>query len=231
MMQFVGITAGIDAVLAILTLMLLLTRKSHLEQEGPTIKKTVGYFANYLAFTFAFLVLISVSMLSLAGTVQAVVVMFADFSLWISLIFFIMLVFVERPEGLKHQVVGIFLVLAGLGSVYQILGLLGIALNLGGVATYILQNMAPLLMYIVWIPSAVLFFVTAARTGNPIVKTRSLMLAVGLVLVTYSWASRLLQAEPSLLIVSTSSIIGFILLFGGVAYQQKPKISSAPSPV
>jgi hypothetical protein len=147
--------------------------------------------------------------------------MISDIALWISLVFFILLAFAGRQSSKRNAALMAFLVFAFLGSLYQVMQYLQSTLTFGPVITYILANMAPLLMYAVWVPSALVFFNAAATARTSLVRTRSLMFAIGLLLITFSWAFRLLAAQPSFLTVSLVSVAGFGLLLGGVIYRAR----------
>lgn len=226
MMQFVAMTAGVDAVIAFVAWLVLRSRLGRSLPPSPSAR----YLAHYLILSATFLALTAVAMGMLTGQIQAVVVFLSDLVLWASLIMFVLLAGVGRPAGGRTLALILLLIFAAFGTAYQLFGFAGVQLTLGPTALYILQNMAPLLMYAVWLPSAVLFLLTAVRTSNSVVRIRSLMFAVGLVLITYSWASRLrvVSTEPSLTTVIVASLIGFCLLLGGVIY--RPQQSTTPLP-
>lgn len=217
-MEFVGITAGIDAIIALVTWALLVNRKTPRAEKGAAAL-TSKYFANYLISTCAFLALISISMLTVQGNSQAIMVLISDLALWVSLWYFVMLVFVGRPMEARNLMLTVLFVLAGSGTLYQLAGLMGLSLDFSPLVTYVLQQMGPLLMYGVWVPSALLFLSVAFQTENDLVRARSAMFAVGLALITFSWAFRLLTVQPSLLVVTLASVVGFELLLGGVIYR------------
>jgi len=228
MMQFVALTAGVDAVIAFVAWLVLRARLGRSLPPSPSAR----YLAHYLITSATFLALTAVAMGMLTGPLQMTVVFISDIALWISLTLFVLLVGVGRSATGRTVALVLLLLCAFMGSAYQVFGFVGVTLTLGPVATYILQNMAPLLMYAVWLPSAVLFFLTAIQTSNSAVRARSLMFAIGLLLITYSWASRLriVSTEPSLTAVIIASIIGFILLLGGIIYRpQQATISAAPA--
>lgn len=231
-MQLIGATAGLDALLALAAWIVVQSRRTQLEQEGGTTPQTVRHFSRYLMYTCIFLALTAISILLLTGTVQMLVVMISDLILWISLALFILLATVGRSTGTRNALLVLFVVFAALGSLYQLAGLVAIDLALGSIMTYILSQMAPLMMYAVWIPSALRFFVTAAATQSTLVRTRALMLGGGLLLITFSWAFRLLTAQPSFMTVSLASLLGFALLLGGVIYrkeQHMQPLTAAPT--
>ena len=227
-MRFIGLTAAIDAALVFIAFVTLSARKSRLQGAPESLSTMVGYFSQYLTFTFIFLALASAAMLSFSGTSQAALLLIADLALWASLAYMITLTLINHPAA-KRFALTIFTVLAAIGTLYQVLGLTGSSLDLGPRLNAIVANIAPLLMYLVWVPSALLFFATAARSDNPLVRKRSTMFGLGLLLVTYSWVARLQLGVVSLVLISTFSILGFALLLGGVLYrgtaQQQPSVT------
>lgn len=226
MMQFVALTAGVDAVIALAAWAILRSRMRQGLRPSPTAK----YLAHYLLASTGFLALTAVAMGLLTGSVQATVIFVSDLILWASLVLFVLLVAVGRSRAGRNVALLLLLFFAALGTLYQLAGFGGIPVDLGPTIIYVLVNMAPLLMYAVWIPSAVLFFLAAAKTRDSVVRARSLMFAIGLLLITYSWASRLqiISSEPSLVIVVAASIIGFSLLLGGVVYRAGRPVMVSP---
>jgi hypothetical protein len=229
MMQFVALTAGVDTLLALVAWGILRSRLGRTLPPSPEAR----YLAHYLLASAIFLGLTAVAMGMLPpGTTQALVVFVSDLVLWVSLVLFVMLVGVGRSHSGRNLALIVLLLFAFFGTAFQVFGLLGVQLTFGPTITYVLTNMAPILMYAVWLPSAVVFFLTAFRTQNPAVRMRSIMFAIGLLLITYSWASRLrvVSVEPSLTVVIIASIVGFVLLLGGVAYRaggQRPVVVPA----
>lgn len=217
MMQFVALTAGVDTILALVAWGILRSRLGRTLPPSPEAR----YLAHYLLASGVFLGLTGVAMGMLSGMLQAVVVFLSDLVLWASLVLFVLLVGVGRSHAGRNIALVLLLVFAFLGTAYQIFGFMGVQLTLGSTITYVLQNMAPVLMYAVWLPSAAVFISTAVKTRNNVVRMRSLMFAVGLLLITYSWASRLrvVSDDPSLTAVIVASIVGFLLMLGGVAYR------------
>ena len=128
MMEFVGITAAIDAVIAFVTWTILCSRRAQRPEKGMAAL-TGKHFSNYLISTCAFLVLISVSMLTVQGKSQAIMIMIADLALWVSLVHFVMLVFVGRSVEARSLMLTLLLALgvpcsAQLGIVLGMLGAL-----------------------------------------------------------------------------------------------------------
>lgn len=218
-MTFIGYTAAIDAAIALITWSVLINRRELSQKKAGAMAETFRYFSSYLLATFTFLVLIAYSMIALRGPAQALMVMVADLVLWLSLAYFVMLVFVGRPAAARNVMLTLLITFGSLGTIYQAIGLGGTTLNLGPITTYILTNMGPLMMYAVWLPSALLFLTMAFETEHEVVRSRSLMFCIGLLLMTFSWAFRLLTLQPPLVVVTLSSILGFELLLGGVVYR------------
>lgn len=224
-MRFIGLTALVDAGIVFIAWLIVAIRHPRTSQDS-SVSLAVRYFSLYLFFTLVFLVLLAIALLSFGGSVQAWVIITADIALWASLALFLLFVFAHRASGAKKTVLAAFLALAALGTLYQLAGVLGVTVALGPVFTYTLSQMAALLMYAVWIPSAVSFFLLAGRTTDAAVRARSVLFAIGLLFVTFSWATRL-QFSPSLFFVGASSVMGFGLLLGGVMYRKaQPKANS-----
>lgn len=218
-MEFIGITAGVDAALVLVALITLSARQSKVD-PGMAASKMLSYFRSYLVFTFLFLVLISVAMLSTTGTTQAVVAIVADLALWAALSYMIMISFIGNSQVTRNVALAILLLLAAITTIYFVAKVLGMV----GVNTT-LENMPAYLMYIVWVPVALTFFGTAFRSNDQAVRTRSIMFAFGLLLTTISWVARLQLGVASLVGISVISIVGFALLVGGVVYRGRPAMA------
>lgn len=215
-MQLVGVTAAFDAVLSASSWLIVRARRRTLQAPSTLVE----YFEKYFLTTTVFLVLTAVAMLWLAGTTQMLVVIVSDLVLWVSLAYFIGLVSVGRVAARRGSILVGFWLLAALGTIYQLAGLLGVQLSLGTVITYLLANMAPILMYAVWVPSAVVFLGAAARASDTFLRRRFVLFAIGLLFITFSWAWRLLSAEPSAVLVMAVSFIGFVTLLAGLVVRK-----------
>ncbi|PIT97880.1 MAG: hypothetical protein COT71_03645 [Candidatus Andersenbacteria bacterium CG10_big_fil_rev_8_21_14_0_10_54_11] len=226
MMEFVAFTAGIDAVIAGVAWMILRMRLRRGLRPSPTAR----YLAHYLLASVGFLLLTAAAMGWLQGSAQAFALFLSDLLLWLALVLFVLLTAVGRSRSGRGAALVLLLFFAVLGTLYQVAGFAGVHPAFGSAITYVLTNMAPLLMYAVWVPSAVLFFMTAMKTRDAVVRSRSLMFSAGLLLITYSWASRLqlFSAEPSLGVVIVASIIGFTLILGGVVYRAGTPVMVQP---
>ncbi len=230
-MPLIAITAGIDAVFALASWFVLASRRTDLENKGEGVARRVTFFSRYLLFSFLFLALIAVSMGYLEGQMQMATVFIADIALWISLFYILKLTLAQRSSAVQGIAVVLLVVLAGLGSIYQLLGLFSVALSLGEAAATILSQMAAILMYAVWVPCGILMLLTVFRSDNAFVRVRSLMFGAGLLFITFSWALRLQLGIDNIYIISISSVAGFVLLLGGILYRQEESTPSFPSPV
>ncbi|MDQ3245271.1 MAG: hypothetical protein M3P22_02935 [bacterium] len=224
-MEFIGITAFIDAVIAIVAWGILHSRKSKMDPVSQQVR-TLG---SYLIITFVFLTLISLTILKTTGNTQAVMFIISDLVLWVSLVLFIKLMFVGSNSVYKNTALWIFYILAAMRTLWQVAGLMAIDLSfLGGSMLKALSQLDAWLMYLVWIPSAIYFIWLALSTDNPVVRSRSLMFGIGLLLITFTWAFRLLgqgklDEDTSYLLVSGASVVGFLFLLGGVFYRSATK--------
>lgn len=230
--ELIGITAGFDAVLALISWYIVRSRRTA-GLNPPS--QLVSHFQSYLLWTTMFLVLTAIAMLQLTGPTQMAVVIISDVALWVSLLYFILLASIGRSRTGRNVAIAIFLILAGAASFNQIANFTGVGLTFGPSITFILTNMAPILMYFVWIPSALLFFLNAARTSDSLARIRFSIFGIGLLLITFSWAWRLPSvmagispSTPSILTIMGVSLIGFIGILIGVLYQNKPLSTPRP---
>jgi hypothetical protein len=86
-------------------------------------------------------------------------------------------------------------------------------------------------MYAVWVPSALVLIWVALTSESNIVRFRSLVFAIGLLLISFTWAFRLLSAatvslQTAYLLVGGLSVIGFALLLVGILYKGQNTQSS-----
>lgn len=220
-MQLIGISAAIDAIISLIAYGILASRKRELIQEEPVTTRSANLFLKYLLFTFVFLALIAVSILVFDGRARMISFFVADLFLWISLSYMIIFACREEKVGLRKALLSIFFIFAALRSLYQLSGIFGVEIFVGEKLIYTLSNLDAWLMYAVWVPSAVVFLFTALTAQNAAVRLRSLFLAVGLLLIAFTWAFRLLAKEPSLAVVSTVSVIGFAIFLAGILYRKR----------
>ena len=125
--------------------------------------------------TFAFLFLISMTILKTTGATQQIMFLVSDLVLWVSLVLFISLMYADVSGGSKKTMIGVFCVFALMRTMFQLAGIL---------------------------------------------------------LITFTWAFRLLAAasvaeSTAFILVSGASLVGFILLLAGVFYRGR-EVSSQP---
>jgi len=128
-----------------------------------------------LLATFAFLFLISMTILKTTGATQQIMFLVSDLVLWVSLVLFISLMYADVSGGSKKTMIGVFCVFALMRTMFQLAGIL---------------------------------------------------------LITFTWAFRLLAAasvaeSTAFILVSGASLVGFILLLAGVFYRGR-EVSSQP---
>lgn len=224
-MTLIGISAGIDAAISLMAYIILSARKQRILQSDPTINRSVQLFSSYLIWTTIFLAAIATAILGFTGPAQSVALFVADLILWVSLVYMILFVFHEKATKGRTVVLTIFAILALARSVYQLSGILGVTIFSGEQLIYALSNMDAWLMYAVWVPSAIAFLSTALTAESPTVRMRSLFLCIGLLLIAFTWAFRLLSKEPSLALVSVVSVVGFALFLSGLIYRKSPTVA------
>lgn len=224
MMRFVGITAFVDAGLVFVAWVMVYLRHASLDYPA---NKMVQYFSRYLVFTFLFLVLIGTAMLGFisddpsAVWMRDAMVMLADIVLWVSLAYMVLLALVGKSPRISYAFAGAVLGAGFARTIFQLLALRGVQFNSENTLVFVLSQLDVILMYAVWVPVALLFFVTAIRAFESVTKLRSVMFGAGLLLITYSWVARLQLGSRSLTLISIVSIVGFGLLLGGVLYRKK----------
>lgn len=221
-MEFIGYTAFIDAIIALVAFGILYNRKTKMTEASSK----ANALSSYLMATTLFLFLISATLLKTAGQTQAIMFIVSDLVLWVSLIMFIKMMYVGMENASsKNVVLWIFYILAAMRTLWQIAGVMAIDLSsLGANMLYVLSKLDAWLMYIVWIPSAIYFIWIALSSDSSVVRSRSLMFAIGLLLITFTWAFRFLIPSPveesvGYALVSLASVVGFMLLLGGVFYR------------
>ena len=222
-MLFIGITAAIDAVIALIAWIVVMSRKGSLTESS----KKVNLFSTYLLTTFIFLVAISAAILFFTDVAQLIMIMVADLILWVSLIAFINFMYEGTNWGGKRVAIIALLVFAASRTLFQIAGIIGVSLEgFAPFILYVLSNLDAWLMYVVWLPAAFALIGVALSAESAVVRARSLMVAIGLILITFTWAFRILgqgilSGDPALLLVSGASVVGFALLLFGVVYRGK----------
>jgi len=221
-MEFIGTTALIDAGIAILAWVVLYTRK-----KDGVVSNKMQALSSYLLATFFFLVLIAFTILKTSGVFQQVMFLVSDLVLWVSLIAFISLMYSDVPGGNKKVLITLFSVFALMRTLFQLAGIIGVDISgLGSSMLYALSQLDAWLMYVVWVPSALYLIGVALKADSSVVRARALMFAIGLLLITFTWAFRLLaQAsvteQTGFILVSGASLVGFVLLLAGVLYRGK----------
>lgn len=222
-MRFVGITALVDAVIAIVAWAILMMRKSKMTVVSGKVK----YLSLYLITTFIFLAFISFTMLQTQGQTMMVMAMISDLILWVSLIMYIKLMFADSGKKGEGMWIGIFCVFAAMRTLFQLAGIMGIDLSgLGDDIIYMLSNLDAWLMYAVWVPSAIVLIGLSLSSESSVVRSRSLMFAIGILLITFTWAFRLLggaalNQQNGFIMLGIASAVGFMLLLSGVMYRGK----------
>ena len=220
-MEFIGITALIDAVIAILAWVVLYMRKP---ADGMVSNK-VHALSSYLLATFFFLVLIAFTILKTTGLNQQIMFLISDLVLWVSLIAFISLMYADMSGGNKKTLIWVFCVFALMRTLFQLAGIMGVDISfLGDKMLYVLSQLDAWLMYVVWVPSGLYLIGVALKTDSSVVRARALMFSIGILLITFTWAFRLLAAasvaeSTAFILVSGASLVGFILLLAGVLYR------------
>lgn len=229
-MDFIGYTALTDAVIVVLSWIILYMRKAKMAPAPEKVK----YLSYYFVSTFVFLFLISFTILKTSGTTQSVMFMISDLVLWISMVAFILMMYAGTDGKQKGFWVGVFLVLALCRTLYQLAGLAGLDVSgLGSGVVNILGKLDQWLMYAVWVPSAIVLLGVGMKSDSTLVRMRSMMFAIGILLITFTWAFRFLAASTvsqntGYWLIGISSVIGFVLLLAGVFYKGQSAGGSQP---
>lgn len=232
-MEFIGFTALADAVIVVLSWIVLYMRKAKLQPAPEKVK----YLSYYFVSTFVFLFLIAFTILKTTGTTQSVMFLIADLVLWVSMIAFILMMYAGTAGKQKGLWIGVFLILALCRTLFQLAGLAGLDLNgLGSGVISILSQLDQWLMYAVWVPSALVLLVVGMQSDSALVRVRSIMFAIGILLITFTWAFRFLAASSvseatGYWLIGISSVVGFVLLLAGVFYKGKNMNESNAMPV
>ncbi len=227
-MEFIGNTALIDAVIVVLSWVVLFSRKP----KGEEVGAKNNYLSQYFVATFAFLVLIAFTILRTEGVTQQVMFLISDLVLWVSLFIFILLMYADTKGTGKGMMMLAFGIFALARSLFQLAGIVGMDLSgLGETTLYVLSQLDAWLMYAVWVPSALVLIYVALTSESNIVRFRSLVFAIGLLLISFTWAFRLLSAstvsvQTAYLLVGGLSVVGFFLLLVGILYKGQNKMQT-----
>lgn len=222
-MEFIGYTALIDAIIVIVSWVVLFMRKGKMQ---PTSEKA-KYLSSYFLWTFIFLVIVAYAIFQTSTPEQmGIALLIADLVLWVSMVVFILMMYAGTQGKQKGMWIGIFLVFAAMRTLWQVAQLQGI--DTSGLGTFmneqVLGKLDQWLMYAVWVPSAVVLITVGLGSDNALVRMRSVMFAVGLLLISFTWAFRFLGAgsvsqETAYVLVGGASVAGFVLLLMGLFYK------------
>ena len=223
-MEFIAYTAAIDAAISLVSLLILYTRR----QKSSAPSQKLDYFIKYIFWTFVFLTVLSCTILYVTGQAQMIMFIVADIILWISLTYMILLASEHTSKKQIGSLLTLFFVFAIARNLFQLNGLLGAPLEITGTLNYFFSNLDAWLMYAVWVPSALIFFGIALRSSDAATKMRAIMFAIGLLLITFTWAFRFeamrgIITSANYMIVAIGSIAGFALLLGGIQYGSKKR--------
>ncbi|MFA7285663.1 MAG: hypothetical protein WC011_02345 [Candidatus Paceibacterota bacterium] len=220
-MEFIGYTALIDAVVVVLSWVVLFTRKSKISSPS----KKMNYLSSYLVWTLIFLLLIAYTIFILPPSQMMIGLIVADLVLWISMVIFILMMYADTQGRQKGLWVGLFLIFAAMRTSWQVAQVQGIDTSLLGVnMNYLLSTLDQWLMYAVWLPSAFVLLVVGLNSDSALVRLRSMFFAIGLLLISFTWAFRFLGAgavsqQAGYALVAVGSVLGFVLLLMGLLYK------------
>lgn len=232
-MEFIGYTALIDAVVVVLSWVVLFTRKSKISSPS----KKMNYLSSYLVWTLVFLLMIAYAIFKTNTPVEMMIALIiADLVLWISMVIFILMMYADTQGRQKGLWVGLFLIFAAMRTAWQVAQVQGIDTSALGVnMNYLLSTLDQWLMYAVWLPSAFVLLVVGLNSDSALVRLRSMFFAIGLLLISFTWAFRFLGAgavsqEAGYALVAIGSVLGFVLLLMGLLYKgQNPTPEVDPS--
>lgn len=223
-MEFIGYTAIIDAVVVVVSWFVLLGKQKKMQQVNQKIK----YLSSYLIWTFVFLLLIAYTIFFVDPSKMMMGLLVADLALWISMVVFIMMMYAGTAGKQRGLWIGLFLIFAAMRTTWQVAFIQGIDTKalLGDGFYNFLSNLDQWLMYAVWIPSALVLIIVGLNSDSALVRLRSIFFAIGLLLISFTWAFRFLlapdySAEVGYVVISLGSVIGFILLLMGFLYKGK----------
>ena len=230
-MEFIGYTALIDAVVVIISWAVLFARSSKTEKSLKS-----KYLASYLIWTFVFLALIAYTIFILPPGQMMIGLLVADLVLWVSMVIFIMMMYAGTEGKQRGLWIGLFLIFAAMRTTWQVAQIQGI--DTSGLGVWMneqfLGKLDQWLMYAVWVPAAIVLIIVGLRSDSALVRLRSLFFAIGLLLISFTWAFRFLGAgsvslEIGYVIVSLGSVLGFVLLLMGLLYKGKPAMENIPT--
>lgn len=221
-MEFIGYTALIDAVVVVISWAVLYTRS----QKVQPVNEKMKHLSSYLAWTVLFLILIAYAIFKTTSPIgMMTTLLVADLVLWISMVIFILMMYAGTKGQYKGSVIGLFLIFAAMRTLWQVAQIQGIdTTGLGNNVNYILSTLDQWLMYAVWLPSALVLLVVGLNSDSSLVRMRSVFFAIGLLLISFTWAFRFwgagaVSADTGYIIVALGSVLGFILLLMGLLYK------------
>ncbi len=223
-MEFIGYTAIIDAVVVVVSWFVLLGKQKKMQQVNQKIK----YLSSYLIWTFVFLLLVAYTIFFVDPSQMMVGLLVADLVLWVSMVIFIMMMYAGTEGKQKGLWIGLFLIFAAMRTTWQVAQIQGI--DTSGLGVWMneqfLGKLDQWLMYAVWVPAAIVLIMVGLNSDNALVRLRSIFFAIGLLLISFTWAFRFLMAadysqEVGYIVISLGSVIGFILLLMGFLYKGK----------
>lgn len=220
-MEFIGYTALIDAVVVLVSWVVLFARSKKMQPVSQKIK----YLNWYLVLTVVFLLLVAYAIFGQSDMMTVLLV--ADLVLWVSMVIFIMMMYVGTSGGQQGLWIGIFLIFAAMRTTWQVAQITGVDTSSLGdfMNNEFLGKLDQWLMYAVWVPAAIALIVVGLKSENALVRLRSLLFSIGLLLISFTWAFRFMGAgnvsvEIGYGIVGVGSVIGFILLLMGFLYKK-----------
>lgn len=227
-MEFIGYTALIDAAVVIISWFVLFNKQKKMQPVSEKVK----YLNSYLIWTFVFLLIIAYTIFRLPAEQMMVGLLVADLVLWVSMVIFIMMMYAGTEGKQKGLWIGLFLIFAAMRTSWQVAVIQGVDTSaLGAGFNQFLSTLDQWLMYAVWVPSAIVLIVVGLRSESALVRLRSVFFAIGLLLISFTWAFRFLAAsavstEAGYAIVSIGSVLGFLLLLMGLLYKGKPEMET-----
>lgn len=223
-MDFIGYTALIDAVVVIISWIVLFNKQKKMQPASEKVK----YLNSYLIWTCVFLLTVAYTIFRLPASQMMIGLLVADLILWVSMVVFIMMMYAGTEGKQKGFWIGVFLIFAAMRTSWQVAQIQGI--DTSSLGTWMnevfLGKLDQWLMYAVWVPAALVLIIVGLKSDSVLVRLRSLFFAIGLLLISFTWAFRFLaatsvSAEAGYAIVSIGSVLGFLLLLMGLLYKGK----------
>jgi hypothetical protein len=221
-MEFIGYTALIDAVVVLVSWVVLYTR----QKKSQPVSEKSKYLSSYLVWTLIFLLLIAYTIFILPASQMMIGLLVADLVLWVSMVIFIIMMYAGTQGKQKGLLIGLFLIFAAMRTTWQVAVIQGTdtALLLGDKVNYLLSTLDQWLMYAVWLPAALVLLIVGLNSDSALVRMRSLFFAIGLLLISFTWAFRFWGAagvsqDLGYAIVAIGSVVGFVLLLMGLLYK------------